>query len=62
MTLTQCASPPVVLTRYYPKKKEFKVKKLVGGKHDEAEVEKPAEEEEVTEWSFIGFFVRLTFR
>ncbi|GJJ73318.1 hypothetical protein EMPS_05676 [Entomortierella parvispora] len=36
-----------MLTRYYPKKREVKVKKLVGGKHDEAEVEKPAEEEEV---------------
>jgi hypothetical protein len=39
-----------VLTRYYPKKKEVKVKKLVGGKSDEPVVEKPVEkpvEEEV---------------
>ncbi|KAF9980921.1 hypothetical protein BGZ75_007812 [Mortierella antarctica] len=36
-----------MLTRYYNKKKEFKVKKLVGAKHDETaepEPEKPAEE------------------
>ncbi|KAI7828597.1 cleft lip and palate associated transmembrane protein [Gamsiella multidivaricata] len=26
-----------MLTRYYPKKREFKVKKLVGGKHEESE-------------------------
>ncbi|KAF9317598.1 hypothetical protein BG003_000604 [Podila horticola] len=31
------------LTRYFAKKREFKVKKLVGGKQEEVEEEKPAE-------------------
>ncbi|KAF9983323.1 hypothetical protein BGZ65_001920 [Modicella reniformis] len=35
-----------MLTRYLTKKKEFKVKKLVGGKHEEHEPEKQEEEEE----------------
>lgn len=35
----------VVLTRYLVKRKEVKVKKLVGGNHDEPEPEKQEEEE-----------------
>ncbi|KAF9953985.1 hypothetical protein BGZ72_004990 [Mortierella alpina] len=45
-----------MLTRYFNKKKEFKVKKLVGGKHDEAaeqEPEKPVEEQASTPGSTI---------
>ncbi|KAF9904062.1 hypothetical protein EC991_003095 [Linnemannia zychae] len=39
-----------MLTRYYKKRKEFKVKKLVGGKQEEEpEPEKPVEEPEVPE-------------
>ncbi|KAG0316627.1 hypothetical protein BGZ99_006766 [Dissophora globulifera] len=34
-----------MLTRYYPKKKEIKVKKLIGGKDDETTPEKVEEEE-----------------
>jgi len=31
------------LTRYFTKKREFKVKKLVGGNQEEVEEEKPVE-------------------
>ncbi|KAG0213457.1 hypothetical protein BGX28_004312 [Mortierella sp. GBA30] len=43
-----------MLTRYYNKKKEVKVKKLVGSKHDEATIEPEPELEKPTEEALTG--------
>jgi len=43
-----------VLTRYLVKKKEFKVKKLVGGKHDEPESEKQEDEVKMGVTEFVS--------